>query len=176
MKKFVMILGFSTASLFAFAQDDDTPTTAATQSAQSYTTAAIAEKYFSDEMFERQWQNEEQLYRSADIPDGKISTLHDLKKKQWQARRSGERVNYSQLVREVSQVLSPEELQRVTSQRTDRIRQVLADGATSASMLSTGTRRTTTVPTLNEATTATIEQNAGANTADNSTTGSAATE
>lgn len=169
MKKFVMIMGLATVSMFAEAQENGTPATTTTRSAQSYTTAAIAEKYFSDEMFERQWQNEEQLYRSAEIPDEKIKKLHELKKKQWQARRTGERVNYAQLVRQVSQVLSQEELERVTSQRTERIREVLADGATSASMLSTGTRRTTTVPALNSATTETVTQ-----TTDSSTTASPA--
>src|SRR5690606_28297108 len=71
------------------------------------TTAAISQ-YFTPDRFEERWTKEKEMYEEAGISEDKIEKLRELNQSTWDARAAGEKINFQDLNRKQSEILSQE--------------------------------------------------------------------
>lgn len=139
---------------------NDQATTATAERSGLTTQSPIMAFHYSDEAFESRWNKEAEIYREADISEAKIKKLRDLKYQQWQARRSGEKIDYAALVREASRVLTPSEVKKMREIRDRKIEDQLNDNIGKFNRRTTGGRAVMMNPGTSYSTTGTVENKA----------------
>lgn len=95
----------------------------ATTATQPMSTAAgnTTATAFSAESFEQRWEKEAEMYREAGIAEEKIEQLRQLNQETWDARASGNRVDFQQLSRKRAAILTREEVQKLRDVRRQKI-------------------------------------------------------
>lgn len=85
------------------------------------TTMTAARRQFTQQMFEERWKNEENMYREAGISEEKIQKLRDLNSRMWEARSAGERSDFQTIMRERSEILTQQEIEKIRDIRRNQI-------------------------------------------------------
>ena len=119
MLRIVIAAALAAVAVAGVAQNE-TQTTGPSSRAMR-TTSPLGNRGLTAEHFEKRWAQEEKVYKEAGISDEKIAKLKEINQKIWDARANGEKVDFRELNRQRTDVLTEEEMKSYREVLNSRI-------------------------------------------------------